>query len=71
MSYTREVEAISSHPPETGIRPIPFPGNAAQRMIPRRSTGWDPYEVWRTRVKAPRPPADQDLDLGKDARARR
>jgi hypothetical protein len=21
--------------------------------IERRATGWDPYEVWRTRVKAP------------------
>ena len=40
-----------SHPPEHATRPTPFPVSASQRMIPRRSTGWDPYEVWRTRVK--------------------
>ena len=40
-----------SHPPEHATRPAPFPVNASQRMIPRRSSGWDPYEVWRTRVK--------------------
>jgi hypothetical protein len=52
-----------SQPPEFGSRPIPFPGSVTQRMIPRRSTGWDPYEVWRTRVKAvPREPADEALD---------
>ena len=42
---------------------MPFPGNAEQRMIPRRSSGWDPYEVWRTRVKAPREHAAETLDL--------
>ena len=64
MSYERrEVGAQLSHPPETAIRPTPFPGNGAQRMIPRRSSGWDPYEVWRTRVKAPRDPIAEVLDL--------
>lgn len=59
MSYRKsEVEAQLSHPPEHAIRPSPFPGTAAQRMIPRRSSGWDPYEVWRTRVKTPRDPRD-------------
>jgi hypothetical protein len=23
-----------------------------QRMLPKRSSAWDPFEVWRTRVKA-------------------
>ena len=23
-----------------------------QRMLPQRSSAWDPFEVWRTRVKA-------------------
>ncbi len=63
MKYKPEAEARLSHPPETGNRPLPFPGNAAQCIIPRRSTGWDPYEVWRTRVKdASRDPADKALD---------
>ncbi|HZT02751.1 MAG TPA: hypothetical protein VFA39_10855 [Steroidobacteraceae bacterium] len=51
MSYKREAEAQLSHPPDHITRPTPFPANASQRMIPRRATGWDPYEVWRTRVK--------------------
>jgi hypothetical protein len=59
MNYKREVE---SHPPDYAIRPTPFPGNTVQRMIPRRSSGWDPYEVWRTRVKAPRDPAEDRLE---------
>lgn len=54
MKPKREVEPAVSHPPESVNRTTPFPGNGAQRMIVRRSSGWDPYEVWRTRVKAPR-----------------
>lgn len=23
-----------------------------QRMLPKRSSAWDPFEVWKTRVKA-------------------
>jgi hypothetical protein len=65
MNYKREAEAPVSHPPEQAIRPAPFPGNIGQRMITRRSSGWDPYEVWRTRVKAPRDRAVEPLDLGK------
>lgn len=66
MSYkNREVEAQLSHPPAHAVRPTPFPGSPTQRMIPRRSSGWDPYEVWRTRVKAPRDPVDEVLGLDK------
>lgn len=65
MKYKREAEAHMSHPLEHTPRPKPFPGNSAQRMIPRRSSGWDPYEVWRTRVKAPCEPVDERLDLDK------
>ena len=61
MKPKREVEPATSHPPEPVHRPTPFPGNAAQRMIPRRSSGWDPYEVWRTRVKAPREAEEGDI----------
>jgi hypothetical protein len=46
-----------SYPPEPTIRPKPFPGNGAQRIILRRFSGWDRYDIWRTRVKAPRDPA--------------
>ena len=67
MNRKPEVEAQASHPPETTSRPIPFPGIPTQRMILRRSSGWDPYEVWRTRVKeeAPRNPEDERLGLDK------
>ena len=27
-----------------------------QRMLPRRSNAWDPFEVWKTRVKTPQDP---------------
>lgn len=65
MNRKSEVEAQASYPSETTKRPIPFPGNASQRMIPRRASGWDPYEVWRTRVKeeAPRDPVGERVGL--------
>jgi len=65
MNYKRELEAALSYPPDHTTRPKPFPGNATQRMIPRRSSGWDPYEVWRTRVKAARDPAEERVELPK------
>lgn len=65
MSYKKtEVEPLG-YPPEQTIRSAPFPGKASQRMMPRRSSGWDPYEVWRTRVKAPREATGDILDLDK------
>lgn len=65
MSYKREVEPQLSYPPEHASRPTLFPGKVVQRMIPRRFSGWDPYEVWRTRVKAPREHAEEALELDK------
>lgn len=67
MKRKSEVEAQASYPPHPIIRPIPFPGTASQRMIPRRASGWDPYEVWRTRVKAqaPRDPEGERLGFDK------
>lgn len=65
MNLEREVEALLSYPSEYTIRPKPFPGSASQRMIPRRFSGWDPYEVWRTRVKAQRDEAAGSLELDK------
>ena len=62
MKHKREVETQMSHPSEHATRPTLFPVNAAQRMIPRRATGWDPYEVWRTRVKKRPDPESEALD---------
>jgi hypothetical protein len=61
MKPKREVEPPLSYPPELSIRPPKsFPANGPQRMLARRSIGWDPYEVWRTRVKADRDPVEGD-----------
>ncbi len=29
----------------------PLKDKSPQRMLPRRSNAWDPFEVWKTRVK--------------------
>ena len=61
MNPKREAEAAMSHPSEPSNHPTPFPGKGSQRMIVRKSSGWDPYEVWRTRVKAQRDIAEADI----------
>ncbi len=33
---------------------------------PRRESGWDPYEVWRTRVRAPAKAARASKDRPRD-----
>lgn len=66
MSYIKKEAALPrGYPSEHVTRPTPFPVNSGQRMIPRRFSGWDPYEVWRTRVKTPREQAPAILDLDK------
>jgi hypothetical protein len=59
MNFKREIrevvrEFLSSRPPRKMTASVALSPVAAQRVIPRRSTGWDPYEIWRTRVKAAR-----------------
>ena len=61
MNPKREAEPAMCHPPEPTNRPTLFPAKGSQRMIVRRSSGWDPYEVWRTRVKAQRDIAEGDI----------
>jgi hypothetical protein len=51
MSFKREVEPRESRPSDQTVRRLTFPTAPVQRIIPKRSSGWDPYEVWRTRVK--------------------
>ena len=64
MSQIKREVGPRGYPSEPATRPTPFPVNAAQRMIPRRFSGWDPYEVWQTRVKPPREGGEM-LDLEK------
>lgn len=51
MSAKRKVEARLVYPPERNSSNEPVVSAASPRLFPKRSSGWDPYEVWRTRVK--------------------
>jgi hypothetical protein len=45
--------------PATGAKQDPAVTTLADaRLTRRRSSGWDPYEVWRTRVKGEDAPED-------------
>jgi len=37
-----------------------FTGTVTGREIARREDGWDPYEVWQTRVRAPSKAAQKE-----------
>ena len=39
-----------------------FTGTVNRRDSARREGGWDPYEVWRTRVRAPSNKTRKDQD---------
>ncbi|MFZ0500418.1 MAG: hypothetical protein WAM52_14905 [Steroidobacteraceae bacterium] len=42
--------------PRTQTRETPVAVPARERMTRIRTSSWDPYEVWRTRVKSPTTP---------------
>jgi hypothetical protein len=50
MRAKRKVEAQLVYPPERNPVRETVRSTAAPRVFPKRSS-WDPYEVWRTRVK--------------------
>ncbi len=41
----------SQSPTTRKALPRPLTEPSGQRMLPKRSSAWDPYEVWKTRVK--------------------
>jgi hypothetical protein len=43
-----------------------FTGIVTRLDTPTRESGWDPYEVWRTRVKAPAKTARARRDRARD-----
>ena len=43
-----------------------FTGIVSRRDATRRESGWDPYEVWRTRVRAPYKAARAKKDRARD-----
>lgn len=46
--------------PLSPVKPEPAVAALLEARVPRRrSSGWDPYEVWRTRVKADQDPQDE------------
>ncbi len=47
MNTLLEVESLLANP-----RPLSAAANEEFAAVAQPTTGWDPYEVWRTRVKA-------------------
>ncbi len=47
MKTSLEVESLLANP-----QPLSAAANEEFAAATQPSTGWDPYEVWRTRVKA-------------------
>jgi hypothetical protein len=45
-----------------------FTGTVNRRDSARRAGGWDPFEVWRTRVRAPSKAAPAREDRPRDRR---
>ncbi len=48
MKTSLEVESLLANP-----RPLSAAANEEFAAIAQPPAGWDPFEVWRTRVKAP------------------
>lgn len=47
----------TSHPHGMSEDTSEHTGAAPPRLLPERSSAWDPFEVWRTRVRPPSDPA--------------
>lgn len=62
MSALQQVHALPSSSQSPGSPRAAGQDSAPQRLLPRRSAEWDPYEVWRTRIKPPRDPAQAAWD---------
>jgi len=45
------VEGLSADPPEPVAANEEFAGINDEERLGRAQSGWDPYDVWRTRVK--------------------
>ncbi len=55
MNTVLEVESLLADP-----RPISAAANEEFAAVVQPATGWDPFEVWRTRVKAPQDVVEAD-----------
>ena len=62
MNALQQMHALlsSSHTPDPPRATAQNSGSP--RLLPRRSAEWDPYEVWRTRIKPPHDPAQAAWD---------
>lgn len=61
MSTRRQLVAVPGEPRPTSTKHEPTVTVVVEgdrRMTRRRSSAWDPYEVWRTRVKGEQTPMD-------------
>ncbi len=52
-----ETKRLTQSPPTARSAPRgSLTEQSRQRMLPQRSSAWDPFEVWRTRVKTAQDP---------------
>ena len=53
MNANIQMEHRAEFDPAAGLPAGSAPRSKIRSLIPRPVSGWDPYEVWRTRVKSP------------------
>jgi hypothetical protein len=58
MQTSLEVEGLLTHPPALSTA-----ANEEFAAGAQRSTGWDPYEVWRTRIRVAQDTVESGVSL--------
>jgi hypothetical protein len=62
MNTSAEAERLLADPPVLATAANEeFAASTRQSPGTRQSTGWDPYEVWRTRIKAVQEALSMDI----------
>jgi hypothetical protein len=59
MQTSLEVEGLLAHP-----QTLSTAANEEFAANAQRSAGWDPYEVWRTRIRVAQETVEPELSLG-------
>jgi hypothetical protein len=59
MQTSLEVEGLLAHP-----QTLSKAANEEFAASVQRSAGWDPYEVWRTRIKGAQDTVEPEISLG-------
>jgi len=58
LQTSLEVEGLLAHP-----QTLSTAANEEFAAIGKRSAGWDPYEVWRTRIRVAQEPVEPEGGL--------